>query len=90
MIKNDSDLMVACGPLNTLFLTLERLVKSCNQLEKNLGNLLSKSALISFAGEVIEAITDEISHLPEYEELVDRISDRLIDMAAKTQNVESE
>ena len=90
LIKNDSDLMVACGPLNTLFLTLERLVKSCNSLEKSLGNLLSKSALITFAGEVITIVADEISHLPEYEELVDRISDRLIEATVNTKNVESE
>lgn len=88
MIKNDSDLMVACGPLNTLFLTLEKLVKSCNQLEKSLGNLLSKAALLAFASQVVEIITEELDSIPGYEEIVDRVSDRLITAAADTKNLE--
>jgi hypothetical protein len=42
-ILDENDLQIAFGPLAQAFKTVERLVKSCHQIEENLGSLLSKA-----------------------------------------------
>lgn len=86
MIKTDSDLLVACSPLNTLFLTLERLIKSCNQLEQNLGTLLGKAALYKFGMEIVMLLTEELQDLPDFEERIDRINERLLPAIGSLKN----
>lgn len=89
LIKDDNDLLAACGPLNSLLLTMERLVKSAVQLEQNLGALLSKPTVLNLGQTIVTIIIDELAGIPDYEERVDRINSRIFESIALTSNVES-
>lgn len=78
MIQNDSEMLASCGQIAALATTIEKLVKSCNQLETRLGSLLSKSALLGVANELVQILMQELSDLPNYEYLVDKISERIV------------
>ena len=89
MIESNTDFLAAIGQVNTLFLTLEKLISSCHRLEVNLGNLLSKAALLDLAKEIVEILMVELVHVDGYENLVDRIGERIVaSIAAKEQSQE--
>jgi hypothetical protein len=73
MIKDDSDLLSACGPINTLLLTIERLVKSANVLEERLGILLAKQSILRLGQRICQIIIDRLVGLPGYEAVIDDI-----------------
>lgn len=76
-IKTEIDLLNACGPLNQLLLTVERLVKSAHALEQNLGLLLDKASIIQLGQHISRIIIEELEGIEDYELLVDRILNRL-------------
>ena len=78
MISDDGELLAACGTLNTLLLTVERLVKSCNQVERNLGTLLSKPSILILGREIIDIIVEELADVEDSEDIIDSISDRIV------------
>ena len=78
-IKNDGDLLQACGPLNQMLQTMERLVNSCHKIEQNLGQLLAKQAIFALAKRMVEIIVEELEGIENYEEIVDTITARLIE-----------
>jgi hypothetical protein len=78
MITDEGELLAACGTLNTLLLTVERLVKSCNLVERNLGTLLSKPSVLSLGREIIEIIVAELEDVEDSDEIIDRIGDQII------------
>jgi hypothetical protein len=78
MIQNEADLLSACGTLNTLLLTVERLVKSCNQVERNLGSMLSKPSVLTLGREIISIIVEELDGIDDYEDIIDKISERIV------------
>lgn len=88
LIQNDSDLLTACGALNSLLLTIERLVQSAHKLETNLGSLLAKPTLLSLGHELVTIVIEELQGIPNYEEIVDRISARVINAMAKAGDTE--
>jgi hypothetical protein len=88
LIKNDNDLLNACGPINTMLLTVDRLVKSANTIEQNLGALLSKPTVLKLAQQVSEIIVNELEGIENYEAIVDRITGRLIETFSKAMNAE--
>jgi len=77
-IKCESDLLAAIGGLNTLLLTVERLVRSAHAIEQNLGSLLAKSSVLVMGRQIVEIIVEELQDVPGYEEIVDRISKRIV------------
>ena len=89
-IQGQGDLMAACGPLNQLLLTVERLVKSAHVLEQNLGLLMSKETAMRLAsrlGEiVIEVLREE--RIEHYEDIADEIFHRFALCAKAAQNEE--
>lgn len=86
LIKNDADLLSACGPLNTLFLTIERLVKTCHTTEQSLGVLLSRATILNLAQQMCQIVIDELQDVPGFEEIVGRVSDRLVGVVMKARN----
>jgi len=60
LIKDDADQMNACAPLNTLILTVERLVKSAHAIEKGLGTLLARSAVLRVGQQICQIIVDRL------------------------------
>ena len=79
VIDCESDLLAAIGGLNTLLLTVERLVKSAHTIEQNLGSLLAKSSVLVMGRQIVEVIVEELQDVPGYEEIVDRISERIVE-----------
>jgi hypothetical protein len=71
-------MLASCGQIAALATTIERLVKSCNQLETRLGSLLSKSSLLGVANELVQILVQELADVPHYEHLVDKISERIV------------
>jgi hypothetical protein len=78
MIESNADFLAACGQVNTLFLTLEKLITSCHRLEVNLGSLLSKAAILDLAKEIVGILMDELEHIDGCEAIVDAVSERII------------
>lgn len=86
LVRNDGDLLQACGPLNTMLQNMERLVTSCHKIEQNLGLLLARQAIMSLARQMVEVIIDELEGIDDYEAIVDRITARLIDLIGGAAN----
>ncbi len=82
MIENNADLLAAVGQVNSLFLTLEKLISSCHRLETSLGTLLSRSALLELAKGIVGTIMNELEGIDNYEEIVDNISERILEQIA--------
>ena len=85
-IKNDNDLIMACGSLNTLLLTIERLVKSAHTIEQNLGILLSKSAVMVLGQNICRIIVEELDGIDNYEAIVDSITHRILSTIASAKD----
>jgi hypothetical protein len=77
LIKDDADLIASCGALNQLFLTLERLIKSCHGLDISLGELLSKETVMQLAQRLVAIIMEELSEVEGHEAIIDRIVSRM-------------
>jgi hypothetical protein len=88
LVESDADFLQACGTVNTYLLTLERLISSCHKLEVNLGALLSKGAIISLAQEMVGILMDELEHIDGYEQIVDRVSNRMVELIAEQEKVD--
>jgi hypothetical protein len=78
MIESNADLLAAVGQVNSLFLTLEKLISSCHRLETSLGTLLSRSSLLELAKGIVGTIMDELEGIDNYEEIVDTISEKIL------------
>lgn len=88
-IQTNQELVQSCGMLNTLCLTLERLKKSNIQFEQSGGALLSKEAILKLGQEICTIIVQELAEVPNYEQIVDRVSDQISEVILEAQNVES-
>jgi hypothetical protein len=86
IVKNDNDLISACGSLNTLLLTIERLVKSAHTIEQNLGILLSKSAVMALGQTICRIIVEELDGIENYEAVVDSITQRILSTIASAKD----
>jgi hypothetical protein len=88
LVESDADFLQACGTVNTYLLTLERLITSCHKLEVNLGALLSKGAIVTLAQEIVGVLMEELEHVDDYEQIVDRISGRMVELIAEQERVD--
>lgn len=88
MIETDGDLIAACGQLNQLLLTVERLVKSCHVLEQNLGVLLSRQSALRLGQTLCQIVIDELEGLPDYEGIIDQMVPRILEAIATAGNEE--
>lgn len=78
MVQSDSELLASCGQIAALAITIEKLVKSCHQLESKLGTLLGKPTLLNIASSIVQILLAELVDIPNYEQLVDKISDHIV------------
>ncbi len=86
MIKTEADLLSACGPINNMLLTLEKLIKSCHALEQSLGELLSKQSVVRLGQSICEIVIEELQEIEGHEEIIDRIVERLFPTIKGAQN----
>ena len=54
------DLILQSGPISDLVMKVDKLVNSCHKLEGSLGQLLDKQAILQFASQVINVITENL------------------------------
>jgi len=73
LISNPSELLAACGQVNALLLTIERLVQTSVKTEEKLGELLSKTAVVELATDMVTILSEELKHVEGYEAIIDRI-----------------
>jgi hypothetical protein len=88
-INSDTDLIVSCPAISNLLLTLERLMKTSQTLEESLNVLVSRSSIIVLGKEIVTILIEELRGIEDYEDRVDRITDRLFVTLEQTANVES-
>lgn len=90
LIEDDDrgDMLAAFSNVNTYLQTIEKLVSSCHRMEVSLGNLLSKASIFSLGQEIVSILVDELQHIDGYEELIDRISEKIVVTIAEQQNSE--
>jgi hypothetical protein len=81
LINTDAELIAACGPLNNMLLTIEKLVKTCHTLEQDLGTLMSRTAALRLAEKMVDVLMEELADRPGFEDVVDSIAGRLIQLA---------
>ena len=72
MCKNTTDIILHSAPLTALITEISKVVSSCHKIEGQMGQMLDKSAVIQFAGTVVEILSEEVSP-----EIVERIANRL-------------
>lgn len=75
--EDEADLLASCSVLNSLLLTVERLVKTCHQMEQSLGSLLAKSTVVALGQKIVEILADELQGIESYEDRIDSIINRL-------------
>lgn len=90
LVQNDAEFIAACGQLNTMFLTVEKLVGTCHRLETSLNTLLSKPALLRIVQQIVNILVEELQEITDSEVLIDRISDRILATILNTQNTEEQ
>ena len=78
MIKNDNDFINRAPSINSLLLTIERLIKSSHSIEQSLKTLLGREHVIAFGQMVVQIVMDELQTLPNYEVITDRIIRRVM------------
>lgn len=79
LINDELSLISACGPLNTMLQNMDKLVNSCHKIEQNLGELLTKQAIMALAKRMVDIIIDELQDVDGYEGIIDNITGRLVD-----------
>jgi len=86
LISNNSELLAACGQVNSLLLTIEKLVQSCVKTEEKLGALLSKTAVVELATDMVTILSEELKAIEGYEAIVDRVGMRVMELVKNKGN----
>jgi hypothetical protein len=86
MIEGEADFVSSMGIVHQYLATVEKLVTSCHRMDTNLGNLLNKASILNLAQELVQAIAEELEDVPGRDEIVDRISTKLVDIIGNKQN----
>ena len=71
--QSDTERLAVYGRVNNHIVTLERLVKTCNQIEERLGSLLAKPTLLRLGQQICQLLVDRLAGLPNYEQIVDTL-----------------
>jgi len=72
--KDEIDLMTHSPAISQMVLNIERLVTSCHRLEDKMGHHLDKSAVIQFASQVVEILSEELQDAAALTRIADRIA----------------
>lgn len=86
LVENDAEFLRAYGEINMLLLTRERLVKSAHVIEQQLGVLIGKPTVLRLGQLVIHFASDELNNLPDYSQLMLRISDQIVEAITVANN----
>lgn len=84
----DQDLLSATGSINTLLLTIEKLVSRSHILEQNLGQLYHRSTIVQMMQAFVAVVDDEVRPLEGGVPAIDRIVARIYEYAQAARNEE--
>ena len=84
--QSDVERLAVYGRVNSHILTLEKLVKTCNQIEERLGSLLAKPTLLRVGQQICQRLVDRLAGLPNYEQLVDTLIHDVITTIQEARN----
>jgi len=87
LAQNEAEFIASMGILHQYLGTVEKLVTSCHRMDTNLGNILNKASILNLAQDLVNIIVEELKDVPGRDEIVDKISHRIIE-AIGTQNNE--
>jgi hypothetical protein len=90
LIRTEGDLLSNFGAVQQATLTIERLTKTLHQMEQSLGSLLSKTTVMKLGQSISSIIVEELRNVPGYEQIVDRINDRIAAAIVSAQNEKDE
>jgi len=74
------ELIYASGPISDLVLKIDKVVNSCNKLDRTMGTLLDKSSVLQFGAELIQVISEEIDD----EDVLTAVSERILEVMQHT------
>jgi hypothetical protein len=77
--QTNLDLILHSGPISDLVVKIEKLVKSCHDIDKDFENLLDKTQVIQIADEIISVISEEITD----EGVMNTIQSKLLNLLCK-------
>jgi hypothetical protein len=86
MTDGEADFISSMGIVHQYLATVEKLVTSCHRMDTNLGNLLNKSSILNLAQELVTVISEELEDVPGRDEIIDRISEKIITCIGEKQN----
>jgi len=77
--ESATDLVLNSNKIAELAVKIEKLVVSCDRLEKSSGALMDKASALTFAGKIVEIISENLNSLSGHvaEELIVSIIDRI-------------
>ncbi|MEN6367713.1 MAG: hypothetical protein ABFC88_12955 [Thermoguttaceae bacterium] len=84
--KTDIEKINAYSKVNTFLLTLERLMKTCHQLDQSMGSLIAKPALIRLAKRLCEIVVNGMDGVPDYERRCDEMLPQIIQAVEEINN----
>lgn len=73
--NDNAELMLISGPLSDLVMKADKLVTSCNRLDRHLGNSLDKGRVLQFAQTIVQIIGNHISD----DEILEKISSQILE-----------
>jgi hypothetical protein len=72
-----NDLVMRSQQISQLVLNIDKVVTSCHKLENSMGQLLDRSAVVEFAGKIIEIVAARVTD----PNLLDEIASEIVDAA---------
>lgn len=74
---NEQSLIMRAPTIQSLALTLTKLIKTSTEMEIRLSEFLERSAIVKFAQLVVQTVLEELDGVPNREEIIDRIAERI-------------
>jgi hypothetical protein len=74
--NSGTDLMLHSSAISDMVMKVEKVVASCHKLERNMGMVVDKQAILNFAGRVVQIITLELEGQPDK---IDDIGNRILE-----------
>lgn len=89
MIQDDDEatFLLHSGPVTAMVLAMEKLVKTSFKIETDLQQLMSRERVLQLAQALVMVIIDEIKHLPDYESVADRVTDRALEVVTDPDSI---
>lgn len=86
LLQNDAELIATMPAIQSAFVVIEKLVTSCHNMEVKLGKLIGKAALLTLAQKMVVVISEALQDVPGRNEIVDKLSDQLIELILQAEN----